>query len=160
VARAAGLSRQALYLHFASKDTLFQGAATLLFDTALEGARAVLRDSERSLEDRIVAAFDAWHGDGLEVMQAGGHADELIAVGQELVGDIEVEYRRRFIKALATALRQVDAALKRAHVTEKETAEMLTATSKGLKHAVRTRAEYLQGMRTAARLVTAPSGRR
>jgi hypothetical protein len=37
---------------------------------------------------------------------------------------------------------------------------MLTAASKGLKHAVSSRAEYLQGMRVAARLVVATAARR
>ena len=158
VARAAGLSRQALYLHFESKEQLFRGAATLLFETALVGAKLALDDAERSLEERLVAAFDAWHGDSLDLMQAGGHADELIAMSHELLGDMELAFHERFVKALAASLR-VARALSRARVSERDAAEMLTATSKGLKHMARSRAEYRHGIRTAARLVTAPAAR-
>lgn len=159
VARAAGLSRQALYLHFESKEQLFRGAATLLFETSLEGAKLALGDADRPLEDRLVAAFDAWHGDSLDLMHAGGHADELIARGHELLGEMELAFHERFVRSLAAALRGSARGLARARVSERDVAEMLTATSKGLKHMARSRAEYRQGMRTAARLVAAPAPR-
>src|SRR5688572_30518618 len=62
VARAAQVSRQALYLHFATKEELFAAAVQHYLALGLEAAVQPLRDASLALEAQLLAAFDAWFG--------------------------------------------------------------------------------------------------
>src|ERR1700752_2789802 len=62
IARSADISRQGLYLHFASKDALFRAAVRRALETALEDASRRLDEEGVGLERRAVAALDAWLG--------------------------------------------------------------------------------------------------
>src|SRR5258708_30032353 len=62
VAGSADISRQGLYLYFASKEALFRAAVRHELDTALSEASRCLDDEDVGLEDRVVAALDAWMG--------------------------------------------------------------------------------------------------
>src|ERR1700727_971622 len=62
LARAAGLSRQGLYLHFATKEALFKDAVLQLLDATRATARAALAREDVGIEDRLLDAFEAVHG--------------------------------------------------------------------------------------------------
>ena len=62
IARSADISRQGLYLHFASKDALFRAAVRQELDTALGEVSRCLSEEGVGLERRVVAALDAWLG--------------------------------------------------------------------------------------------------
>src|SRR5260221_2127230 len=62
VARAAGVSRQGLYLQFANKEELFRKAVEHSLNSQLNAAVAALSRREDSLELRLIAACDAWSG--------------------------------------------------------------------------------------------------
>src|SRR2546421_1098446 len=62
IARAADISRQGLYLQFANKEALFRAAVRQELDTALGGASRCLKEEGVGLEQRVVAALDAWLG--------------------------------------------------------------------------------------------------
>src|SRR6202162_582280 len=62
VARAAGASRQGLYLQFANKEELFRKAVEHTLNNQLKAAVAALSRREDSLEFRLIAACDAWSG--------------------------------------------------------------------------------------------------
>src|SRR3954471_18722250 len=62
IARAADISRQGLYLHFANKEALFRAAVRHELDTALGEVSRCLDEEGVELERRIVAALDAWLG--------------------------------------------------------------------------------------------------
>ena len=62
IARSADISRQGLYLRFASKDALFRAAARHELDTALGEVSRCLDEEGVGLERRVVAALDAWLG--------------------------------------------------------------------------------------------------
>src|SRR3954462_13823241 len=62
IARSAGISRQGLYLHFANKDALFRAAVRQELDTALGEVSRCLDEQRVGLEQRVVAALDAWLG--------------------------------------------------------------------------------------------------
>src|SRR5271170_6275172 len=62
VARAAGVSRQGLYLQFANKEELFRKALEHSLSTQLSAANAALSRREDCLEKRLIAACDAWSG--------------------------------------------------------------------------------------------------
>src|SRR5258706_15286706 len=62
VARAAGVSRQGLYLLFADKEELFRKAVAYKLTRQLSAAVAALSNERESLEARLVAACDEWAG--------------------------------------------------------------------------------------------------
>jgi AcrR family transcriptional regulator len=76
VARVAQVSRQGLYLHFATKEDLFREALKNLLGGSLQAASAVLRDGALSLEDRLVGAFDEWVGRHVGLF--GARASDLV----------------------------------------------------------------------------------
>src|SRR5450755_1923622 len=62
VARAAGVSRQGLYLQFVNKEELFRKALVHSLNIQLNAAVAALSRRQDSLELRLVTACDAWSG--------------------------------------------------------------------------------------------------
>src|SRR6201981_254149 len=62
IARSADISRQGLYLRFASKDALFRAAVRHELDSALGEVSRCLDEGGVGLERRVVAALDAWLG--------------------------------------------------------------------------------------------------
>ena len=62
IARAAAISRPGLYFLFTSKQELFAAAVTRALEQDLETAARVLGDGTRSLQERLVDAFDVWTG--------------------------------------------------------------------------------------------------
>src|ERR1700741_5015599 len=62
IARSAGISRQGLYLYFANKEALFRAAIRQELDAALDDAYRCLDEQGVGLEQRVVAALDAWLG--------------------------------------------------------------------------------------------------
>src|ERR1035438_6269291 len=63
VARAAGVSRQGLYLQFVNKEELFRKALEHSLSNQLNAAVAALSRQEDSLERRLIAACDAWRSE-------------------------------------------------------------------------------------------------
>src|SRR5260370_32740334 len=64
VARAAGVSRQGLYLYFDTKDLLFSESLQHLMSRLISAARAAAEDRNLSLRDRLLGAFEALHSSG------------------------------------------------------------------------------------------------
>ncbi|MDI1443522.1 TetR/AcrR family transcriptional regulator [Polyangium sp. 6x1] len=156
VARAAGISRQGLYLHFATKDELFRASVEHLLVTALASATAALADAGLPLEKRLVVAFDAWVGRFVGAL--GPDAADLEAAAKELVGPRVGEQEGRFVEAVAKALRAsgLGAVYKPAGVSGQKLAETLYATARGLKHSAATREAFLESMSVAARVMCLP----
>ena len=152
VARAAGLSRQGLYLHYPTKEQLFREGMRALIDNLLAGASAALDDLQQSPQERLVAAFDAMHGALIDGMDRARMA-ELIEASTRLVGDLVQEQGRTFHARLVAAIER-DGVV--GVGTPDEIAETLDAVSHGIKRRVASRAEYLARMRTALRLLYRP----
>jgi TetR/AcrR family transcriptional regulator, regulator of autoinduction and epiphytic fitness len=62
LAKAAGLSKQGLYLHFASKEEIFLAAIHRYWEDGLRMVREELARPDVSLADRLEGAMDAWFG--------------------------------------------------------------------------------------------------
>src|SRR3954454_8774059 len=62
VARAAHVSRQGLYLHFPTKEALFRAVIQHAVEAGLALARARIGDDDRTIEERLIGAFDEWTG--------------------------------------------------------------------------------------------------
>jgi AcrR family transcriptional regulator len=149
LASAAGLSRQALYLYFPTKEALFKAMVA----HSVEGMRSAAREAlaREDLEGRLLGAFEAIQG-----KTAGSdNLDELLATTLALVGPVVRELEEDLISDVAQALRaaSVAARWKEAGVSAKHLAEHLTAVSDGIKRKAKTPAEYRDRMRIAVRLV-------
>ncbi|AKT38826.1 TetR/AcrR family transcriptional regulator [Chondromyces crocatus] len=153
VARAAQVSRQGLYLHFATKEELFRATLQHAFETALEEALGRLGDESAPLHERLTGAFDAWIGRYVGVF--GADAADLNEASKALGGASVSDHEKSLLDAVAKVLRAsgLVAAYRPAGITARQLAETLNATGIGLKHRVATRAEFVEGMRIAARAV-------
>jgi AcrR family transcriptional regulator len=154
LARAANLSRQGLYLHFSTKEALFKAVVEHVVATTRAKAREALSRGDVGVEERIVAAFEAMHGHAVG-SEGAENFDELLETTAQLVGPVVNELEQGFVADVARVLRAegVGAAWKDAGISAKDLAEHLSAASYGLKHRVRTYAEYRDRMRHAVRIV-------
>jgi AcrR family transcriptional regulator len=154
VARAAGLSRQGLYLHFATKDDLFGAVVRHGLATGLDAAHAQLRNGDATLEARLVGAFDAWIG-----RFAGMLGGDVVDLQEAIVqyGPQIAEHDEQFIEAVARVLRAapVAAAYKPVGISARQLADTLAATARGLKHSCRTQPEFRERMAIAVRAMLA-----
>jgi len=155
VARAAQLSRQGLYLHFANKEDLFRAGTRHLIETALEDAIAALDDEERPFAARLLGAYDAWVGRHVGVW--GANAADVVEAANALVGPLMREGTERFQAAVTSTIRasKLMKVYGPAGLTAKALAETLSATAHGLKHSVQTREEFQAAMKVAVRALCA-----
>jgi AcrR family transcriptional regulator len=150
LARAAGLSRQGLYLSFPTKEALFREVLTHKLTTAREATRAALARSELEVEERLFGAFEAAY-----TGKQSEHMSELMVTATELVGPLLEELDRAFISDLTRVLKSSGAAAPwdKLGISAKALAEQLTASSHGFKQRTLSRDEYLARMRTAVRII-------
>jgi AcrR family transcriptional regulator len=160
VARAAGVSRQGLYLQFANKEDLFRKALQHTLDSQLTAAIAALSRSEDSLEERLIAACDAWSG--RFVGSLGSGAADLMCASTSLAGATLALFESRFEAAVTRAI--ADSPLNRfcvsADLCAAELARVLHATARGLKQRCASREEFVKGLTVAARMFCAPMNQR
>lgn len=156
LARAAGLSRQGLYLHFRTKEALFKEAVLRLVSGARAEGRAALADEGKSVEERLVGGFVGVHGHAVGAAGAE-HMTELLEAATARVGPALEELEQGFIADVARVLRAagVAARWKSAGISARDLAEHLYATSCGVKPRVGTSAEYRERMRVAVHLACA-----
>jgi AcrR family transcriptional regulator len=156
VARAAGVSRQGLYLQFANKEELFRKTVEQVLNSQLKAAVAALSRREDSLELRLIAACDAWSG--RFVGSLGADAADLMCASTALAGTTLTHYQTEFELALTRAI--ADSPLNdfctRAGLCPAQLAHALHATARGLKHCSGSREEFVKGMTVAARMFCSP----
>jgi AcrR family transcriptional regulator len=156
VARAAGVSRQGLYLQFANKEELFRKALEHSLNAQLIAAEAALARQQESLEHRLIAACDAWSG--RFVGSLGADAADLMCASTSLAGATLTHYETRFELAVTRAIEE--SALKgfcaKAGMSPADLARALHATARGLKQRSASREEFVKGMTVAARMFCTP----
>jgi TetR/AcrR family transcriptional regulator of autoinduction and epiphytic fitness len=158
IARAAGVSRQGLYLLFSNKEELFRRAVDHTLSCQLSAAVAVLSQHALALEERLVAACDEWSG--RFVGSLGADAADLMCASTSLAGETLASYEGRFERALATAIEASPLARRcqRAGICHTELARALHATSRGMKQLCKTRPDFVKGMTVAARMLCTQAG--
>lgn len=103
IARAAGMSRPALYQHFRNKEDLARHLVTLFYDRAARDVAAALAQAGPP-EEVLLAAFRAKTGPLWDRMLASPHGQELIEMGNSLSADIAAEGTARLEHLLANWL--------------------------------------------------------
>jgi AcrR family transcriptional regulator len=155
VAAAADLSRQAVYLHFSNKEALFSAVVNRLSQATGDIAHVALWRSGISLDRQLLAAFDEIMPDeSIELLS------ELLATAKELVPQAVVDIDAVVVRAVSERLRHAlgDRQWPASGVTIEQAANVLQATSYGLKQQTHHRTEYLQGMQSAIELVLMAGG--
>ena len=153
LARAAGLSRQGLYLHFPTKELLFKEGLERLIASTRDKSRAALARDDDDVEARLLDAIEAVHGHGIGQSDAEAMT-ELFETAKVLLGPAVTDVEEALVTDLVRALRTsgVAALWKDEGVSAKELADNLVAASYGTKHRVATAAEYRDRMRVAIRI--------
>jgi AcrR family transcriptional regulator len=159
VARAAGVSRQGLYLQFIDKEGLFRKAVAFKLGRQLSAAVSALADERAGLAARLVTACDEWAG--RYVGAFGGDAADLMCASTSLAGATLAHYEAQFEKALAHAIgiSPLTDFCRAAGIAPLDVARVLHATVRGLKHTSKSRQEFVQGMTVAAHMFCAPVAR-
>lgn len=109
-AEEAGLTRQALYHHFSSKEALFRGAIERLYQRALaaEAAAAMTaEEADRDLADVIVAEIGARLGVLFAELEGSPHIEELFSEHLAQAGDLYQTYSSRFGDEVAATIARV-----------------------------------------------------
>lgn len=104
IARAAELSRPALYLQFPNKTGIYRAIAACLFEEALERARQCLA-FPGPLAERLDRLVDYGLHDLLKDILASPHGADLIDRKNSLAGDLVVAWRERMDEILDEAIR-------------------------------------------------------
>ena len=155
VARAAGVSRQGLYLQFANKEELFRKALVHTLNQQLNAAVAAV-DQDDGLEQRLIAACEAWSG--RFVGSLGADAADLMCTSTSLAGSTLSDYETQFESAVTDAI--VNSPLAGicglAGLRPAAVARALHATARGLKHSATSREDFLKGITAAARMLCLP----
>ena len=104
VAEAVGVTRQALYRHYANKEALFAAVAEMLHAGALDAALAAMDDAalkETGVTGIVFAGLQARFAHILGRLAVSPYAAELLEEHDRHCGAITAEYGRRFQAALA-----------------------------------------------------------
>ncbi|GLW33771.1 TetR/AcrR family transcriptional regulator [Actinoplanes regularis] len=102
LAAAAGLSRQGLYLHFKTKEALFQASLRRILRRQQEAVSRALVPDDRALFERLSAALDYLHGEYTVIYH--GTTAELIEAAATLGQSLLNETTQIITRELATAL--------------------------------------------------------
>jgi AcrR family transcriptional regulator len=156
VARAAGVSRQGLYLQFANKEELFREALVHTLNSQLNAGIAALSRTEDDLEARLTAACNEWSG--RFVGSLGSDAADLMCASTSLAGTTLSQYEARFEQALTAAIAHsgLAAYCTNAGLCPADLARTLHATARGLKQTSATREDFVKGMKVAAHMFCTP----
>src|SRR5215471_16159130 len=109
-AEEAGLTRQALYHHFKSKEALFRGAIARLYERALAAEAAAAKAAEEAdcdLADVIVAEIGARLGVLFAELKGSPHLEELLSEHLAQARDLYQTYSARFADEVAATIQRV-----------------------------------------------------
>jgi AcrR family transcriptional regulator len=151
IAKAAGISRQGIYLHFKNKDEIFSASIQKTLDERLQATNKVLDDDRFTLEEKLLKALDEWFGRHVGLFHP--EASDLGAQCERVLGDAVEKSRSSFQKKLEKVI--VASSAKKTKGTDKRAAtiaDMLCACGLTWEHSFSSRQEFLEKMRDAIHL--------
>ena len=142
LARAMGVSRQALYKKYGSKEAILELVTKSLVEASAEAALAALTAKNLTLGEQIFQALEQWVGQHVEPMRSSPHSGEVLAMTDHSADSpikvLEARLREAFERRLKTERPELAAA---------EVTYTLFAASYGLLYKAQDHAEYESGMR-------------
>lgn len=135
VAEEAGLTRQALYHHFDSKEGLFAALVDQIQEDAVAAAKAASAKGGRDAAEAMTNIVAAYHRSLLASVAGSPFAAELIEESSRQCGPAISAHAKRFEKVLETAAAGLARAGRLAlkGTTAREFAEMTAVAAKGVK---------------------------
>ena len=109
-AEAAGLTRQALYHHFKSKEALFRAVIERLYEGAFAAETAAVAAAEKaggSLADVIVASVTAKLGQLAKSLDGSPHVEELFSEHLAQARDLYQKYATAHAEQLAATIARI-----------------------------------------------------
>jgi AcrR family transcriptional regulator len=155
IARGAGMSRAALYLHYRNKEDIFRSLTQFYYDDAVAQVQAVLaRDLPAGAA--LEQAFAAQAGQSFEALLSSPHGDELLDTKYAHGADIARAGEARLVAVYADWLRRQEVAGRISLDVGAGDAATLAATMMaalhGLKSPMPTPAAYRAGAAMLARV--------
>jgi AcrR family transcriptional regulator len=138
VAQESGLTRQALYHHFPSKEALFRAVVEAVHEGACEAERAAgLRQEQagRGLADILVAQFEARFRHLFDRIKGSAQAEELLAEHKRQTEDLYQRFADQKLSLIASAIeraRAVGEVALRDGMTPVELARSIELAARGL----------------------------
>ena len=103
IARAAGMSRPALYQVFRNKTEIFRAASMGLLEVLGHTARKAF-DSDKPFEERLYDSIDQSILAVHRKIDATPHGAELMGVNEEIASDIEAQWCDQMVEAIAAGI--------------------------------------------------------
>lgn len=145
IAKLAGMSRPALYLHYAGKDDIFNALVRIHFERSEKAVERVLVRTGPAAEV-LLDAFHAIDGDAMEAMLNSPHADEMLSADTPFTQPCVEAAHTRITHHLADWIRRgVDEGrltLSGLNGTADEIASVVMAAKFGIKASARDFADY------------------
>ncbi len=152
IARAAGMSRPALYLHFKNKEAIFRALVESYYDEARRHVTAALAQ-EGPLSQRLAQAFAAHGGETMEAMMSSAHGMELFEATMNVAGDMIDQGESQLQGLYAEWLREQEAQGAVALTADADAmGRLFCACLKGVKHTAQSYDDYRLGVATYAAL--------
>ena len=145
IADEVGLSRQALYNHFKGKRELFEAAVAQFSRDGVERFQRVLSDEATPLAERLLAAFDGWWGQYVELLRRSPHAGELLELSASVAHEQHDTGRAAVLEVIACAPGFADRTPPWS--SSDDAAFALYMGIKGLSQIAQTREEFTRGTR-------------
>lgn len=137
VAEEAGVSRQAIYHHFPSKELLFSALVDSLQSRAQDEAHAAVDAAEgQALPTQLFRALSAYHLSLVGSVAGSAFAEELMEESVRHCSDVVSAHAERFQKFLVSMVRAASDAGEIAlidNVSERQFVTMLLVAAKGVK---------------------------
>ncbi|HEY5820034.1 MAG TPA: helix-turn-helix domain-containing protein [Mesorhizobium sp.] len=150
IARAAEVSRPALYLLFRNKADIYRAIGERMFELSAQQMRDVL-SHDGSLGERLSGAIDQVMIEMMCQITDSAHGAELLdlknSLASDLVGDWHADIAGQFRKAIEAEAHRLDVDLSARGLSAEGLAELLLDGLEGMKHRVADAA----GQRAAAR---------
>jgi AcrR family transcriptional regulator len=103
IARAAEVSRPALYLLFKNKAEIYRAIGTMLLDASAEAGRAALA-ADGPFAERMLAAIECSLIAMMETIRNSPHGAEILDMKNSLAGDLAVVWRDGLRQSFGAAI--------------------------------------------------------
>lgn len=145
IAKVAGMSRPALYLHYAGKDDIFNALVRIHFERSEKAVAQVLA-KPGPVGEVLLAALHAIDGEAVEAMLNSPHADEILSANTPFTQPAVESAHARITRHLADWINQgvIEGRMSLAGLngSAQDVAAVLMATKAGIKAAARDFSDY------------------
>ncbi|QLC22286.1 TetR/AcrR family transcriptional regulator [Parasphingopyxis sp. CP4] len=159
IAKAAGISRPALYLMFSNKEDLFRQLTTFRQNQAIDGAAKALT-GDGTISERIPAAIQAYEAIYYEPVSTSPHGEELMDVNMSIASEDMQKGHDRLIGTLADS---IDAAVKAGEARlpdiglgTRQYVELLMASITGQKKSATSKRDFRRKVRSVISVFMMP----